>query len=73
MKTAKYFLPVFVLACGVFVSSTVTFAKPDYAKKEAKPCQFCHVDAKKTPKELSEAGKFYSTHDHSLKGYTPSK
>jgi spore maturation protein CgeB len=46
---------------------TMASAKPEYAKKEGKPCTFCHV--KMGSKELNDAGKYYQAHDHSLKGY----
>jgi hypothetical protein len=39
----------------------------EYAKKEGKPCTFCHV--KMGSKELNDAGKYYKAHDHSLEGY----
>jgi hypothetical protein len=42
-------------------------AKPEYAKKEGKPCTFCHV--KTGSKELNDAGKYYKEHNHSLEGY----
>ncbi|MBZ5563072.1 MAG: hypothetical protein LAP13_11720 [Acidobacteriia bacterium] len=47
-------------------------AKPEYAKKEGKACTFCHVKA--GSKELTDAGKYYKEHNHSLEGYkAPSK
>jgi spore maturation protein CgeB len=42
-------------------------ALPKYAKKEGKACTFCHV--KMGSKELTDAGKYYKAHDHSLEGY----
>jgi len=42
-------------------------AKPEYAKKEGKPCTFCHV--KMGSKELNDAGRYYKEHNHSLEGY----
>lgn len=44
-----------------------SFSKPDYSKKEGKPCTFCHPAGKF--KELTEAGKYYKEHNHSLEGY----
>ena len=57
-----------VAACiAVFNSSS--YAKPEYTKAEKKACQFCHVDSKAKPKELTDAGKYYQEHNHSLEGY----
>jgi hypothetical protein len=42
-------------------------SKPEYSKKEGKPCTFCHPPGKF--KELTDAGKYYKDHDHSLEGY----
>jgi hypothetical protein len=41
--------------------------KAEYAKKEGKACTFCHPPGKS--KELTDAGKYYKDHDHSLEGY----
>ena len=43
-------------------------AKPEYGKKEKKACTFCHPAGKM--KELTDAGKYYKEHNHSLEGYT---
>jgi hypothetical protein len=64
MKLLKALFAVSVLS-GALLS--VATAKPEYAKKESKPCTFCHV--KMGSKELNDAGKYYKEHDHSLKGY----
>jgi len=57
-------------ALAVFGGSMLTFvnAKPEYAKKEKKACTYCHPAGKM--KELTDAGKYYKEHDHSLEGYT---
>jgi hypothetical protein len=65
----KYAIPMLVLLAGVLVSSTLSYAKPEYTKKEKKGCTYCHVTAKS--KELNDAGKYYKDHDHSLEGYQP--
>jgi hypothetical protein len=67
----KFVVPAFVLFLGAMVCSTLTYAKPDYTKKEKKACTFCHVSAKS--KELNDAGKYYKEHDHSLEGYVVKK
>jgi hypothetical protein len=60
-----------VVALAIFSGSLLTLAtaKPEYAKKEGKPCTFCHV--KMGSKELTDAGKYYKEHNHSLEGYKP--
>jgi hypothetical protein len=42
-------------------------SKAEYAKKEGKPCTFCHSPGKF--KELTDAGKYYKEHNHALEGY----
>ena len=69
MKPMKIVLPAFVLFLGGLVCSTLSYAKPEYTKKEKKACTYCHVTAKS--KELNEAGKYYKDHNHSLEGYVP--
>jgi hypothetical protein len=41
-------------------------AKPEYSKKEGKPCTYCHVKA--GSKGLNDAGKCYAEKKHSLEG-----
>jgi hypothetical protein len=67
----KFVIPVFVLCLGIVANSTLSYARPEYTKKEKKACTFCHVTAKS--KELNDAGKYYKEHDHSLEGYQPKK
>ena len=57
-------------ALVVFGGAMLTFvnAKPEYGKKEKKGCTFCHPAGKM--KELTDAGKYYKEHNHSLEGYT---
>ena len=48
------------------------------AKKEKKGCNFCHskvtpADKEGMKKNLSDAGKYYQSHDHSLEGFTEKK
>jgi hypothetical protein len=56
---------VAIVAGGLFLS--VASAKPEYSKKEKKGCTFCHV--KPGSKDLTDAGKYYKEHNHSLEGY----
>lgn len=66
----KYIVPATVLGVGMLISSTLSFAKVEYTKKEKKPCQYCHVTAKS--KELNDAGKYYKEKG-SLEGYQEKK
>ena len=64
MKLFKILLAATVISGGVLTLAT---AKPQYAKKEGKSCTFCHI--KMGSKELTDAGKYYKEHNHSLEGY----
>jgi hypothetical protein len=64
MKTVRA-LFVAAIASAFFLS--IAQAKPEYAKKEKKSCTFCHV--KMGSKELTKAGEYYKSHNHSLEGY----
>ena len=79
MRIAKLLLPAALMIGGLMLWSTAGFSKPEYAKKESQKCAFCHskvsapADMKKDP-NLTDAGKYYAAHDHSLVGYkAPSK
>ena len=67
MRTLKITLPAAILMTGLLVSTTASFGKPEYTKKEKKACTFCHV--KQGAKDLNDAGQYYKDHDHSLEGY----
>ena len=78
MRALKLILPAAVLATGFLICTTASYGTPDYAKKEKKGCTFCH--AKNEPgtkdgkneamvKNLTDAGKYYKEHSHSLDGY----
>jgi hypothetical protein len=64
MRLLKVLIAISI-SCGFLL--TLATAKPEYAKKEGKPCTFCHV--KMGSKELTDAGKYYKDHNHSLEGY----
>ncbi len=70
MKLFKFAIPALVLTFGLTFSTTSSFAKVEYSKKEGKGCTFCHVKA--GSKDLNDAGKYYKDHDHSLQGYKAS-
>lgn len=69
MSRAKFILPALIAAAGILVSTTATSAKPADVAKTKKSCNFCHVDSKAKPKELTEAGKYYKE-KKTLEGYT---
>ena len=62
-----------VAVLAVTVATSGTYAKPEYTKKEKQSCKYCHSSAKPSKEDLSEAGKYYHEHDHSLKGYKEKK
>ena len=53
---------------GVLFAAEFALATPEYGRKTAKECNYCHP-----PKnfQLTEAGKYYQEHHKSLKGYVP--
>ncbi len=53
----KFVLPLALLMGGAFLTSVTSYAKPEFTKKEKKPCVTCHVSAKS--KELNDTGKCY--------------
>jgi len=70
MKSIRFLIPAFVVTGGLIVSTSVSFGKPEYTKKEKKPCTTCHVTAKS--KELNDAGKYYEK-NKTLEGYKEKK
>ena len=67
----KKVLGILIIAACCAVIVPLGHAKPEYAKKEGKKCVDCHV--KGNPKELTEMGKYYKEHNHSLEGYKETK
>lgn len=57
MKSLKVSVPALILGLGVLLTTNVSFAKPEYTKKEKKGCVVCHTSA--TSKELNDVGKCY--------------
>lgn len=70
MRALRLALPLFVLMTGLFVTTTTSFAKPEYSKKEKKSCVTCHVAAGK--KDLNDVGKCYAK-KHVLEGCEAAK
>jgi hypothetical protein len=57
MKKFRFALPAVILCAGLTVSS-VSFAKPEYTKKEnGAKCAVCHTKGK----ELNKVGECYKT------------
>ena len=57
MRFTKFVIPAVVLAAGLLINTSASFAKPEDTKKTKKACTFCHVTA--ASKELNDAGKYY--------------
>ncbi len=68
MSKLKYAVPLFVFVGGLISTTTLSYGKAEYTKKEKKACVFCHVTA--TSKELNDAGKYYKD-KKTLEGYKP--
>jgi hypothetical protein len=71
MRYIKLVIPAFVLATGMLINSSMSFAKPEDTKATKKACGFCHVTPK-GGKDLTAAGKYYKE-KKTLDGYTASK
>jgi len=56
-----------LMTLAFFIVVSLGLGKAEYAKKEGKACTFCHPAGKF--KELTDAGKYYKEHKHSLEGY----
>ena len=72
MSHLKLAVPAVILLGGFLVCTTTSYGKPEYTKSTKKACAYCHVDSKAKPKELTEAGKYFSEHK-SLDGYQDKK
>jgi hypothetical protein len=72
MRYMKLVVPAFVLATGLLINSSMSYAKPEDTKATKKACTFCHKTAK-GGKDLTEAGQYYKDHNKSLEGYTAKK
>ncbi len=70
MKLIRFSIAALIVASGMLLSTSLSFGKAEYTKKEKKGCTFCHVTAKS--KDLNAAGKYYEK-NKSLEGYTEKK
>ena len=58
-----------ILTLGaLFTGAQPASAKPEYTRRTSKDCAFCHQPP---GYNLTDAGKYYADHNHSLKGYAP--
>ncbi|MCU1239103.1 MAG: hypothetical protein JWP63_7070 [Candidatus Solibacter sp.] len=76
MRALKLVIPSVLLMAGFLVCTTASYGTPEYSKKEKKGCTFCHgkIEGKEAmPNNLTDAGKYYKEHSHSLEGYVPKK
>ncbi len=71
MRNMKIAISSSILMAGLLIGTSMSFAKPEYSKKEKKGCTFCHV--KQGSKDLNDAGKYYKEHNHSLEGFKAEK
>jgi len=67
----KFIRTLFLSVLALIVVASLGISKAEYSKKESKPCTFCHPAGKF--KELTDAGKYYKDHNHSLEGYQASE
>lgn len=68
-KIFKYVIPGMVLAAGLFLTPQKSAANPDFTKRTAKKCVYCHI-GDWTSGKYTEAGLYYKDHS-SFKGYVP--
>jgi len=65
----KFAIPMLVILGGLVMTTSVSFGKAEYTKKEKKACTYCHTSS--SSKELNDVGKCYAAHDHSLDACAP--
>ena len=63
----KIIRSLLLVTLAAFIAVSIGMSKAEYSKKEGKACTFCHPPGKF--KELTDAGKYYKEHNHSLEGY----
>ena len=67
MRALRLMIPAAVLMAGLFVASSLSFAKPEYQKKEkGTKCTTCHAIGRQERAE--RVGKCYGAHKHVLDG-----
>ena len=55
-------------AAALLMVNALAIAKPEYTRRTSKDCGYCHQPP---GYNLSDAGKYYADHNHSLKGFAP--
>ncbi len=70
----RWFLELTFLSAAFFAAFFLApssgQARPDYSRRTQKECNFCHPP---DSWNLTDAGKYYRDHHHSLQGYNPPK
>jgi hypothetical protein len=66
-EPVKFIQSFLLVGIALFIAASLSLGKQEYAKKEGKACTYCHPAGKF--KELTDAGKYYKDHNHSLEGY----
>ena len=69
MRKLRFAAPALVLAAGLFVSNSVSFAKPADTKKTGQKCTVCHTSMKGGKEDLTAIGKYYKEKG-TLDGYS---
>lgn len=69
-------VPAAFLITGGLLAPTPGFSLKKYADENKKTCNFCHQkmaspDAMHKDPNLTDAGKYFKDHNHSLEGYKP--
>jgi len=76
LPAALVLAPAAFLITGGLLAPTPGFSTPKYAADNHKTCNFCHVkagdkDSMHKDPNLTDAGKYFKDHNHSLEGYKP--
>lgn len=59
MRQLRFAVPALVLATGLLLTSSASFAKPADTKKTGQKCTVCHGSAKGGKADLTAIGKYY--------------
>jgi hypothetical protein len=78
MSRLKLVLPAAILMGGFLICTTASYGTAAYATQTKQKCAYCHtqtVPKKGDPKatDLTDAGKYFQSHNKSLDGYVPPK
>jgi hypothetical protein len=69
MRFFRFVVPAFVLAAGLAITNSASYAKPADTKKTGQKCTVCHTTAKGGKADLTDVGKYYKEKG-TLEGYT---